>query len=82
VVNWHGYYRFGPATGTGLIAVSLVFIVIVDFLWESESGNPLSSWLPFDTILPLYASIAESIVLIAIILWFIRLLTRRAIIKM
>ncbi|PAV28263.1 hypothetical protein CIL05_18015 [Virgibacillus profundi] len=86
VIGWligAGYYRFGWVIGFGFIAIALVSIVIGDLLWGTELGEPLSNWLPFDSIsLSLWGSVAGSIVLIGIILSFIRIITRRVTIKM
>lgn len=86
VIGWligSGYYRFGWVIGFGFIAISLVSIIIADLLWGTELGEPLSNWLPFTSIsLPVSVSAAGSIILIGVILWGTRLLTKRITIKM
>ncbi|UJL46753.1 hypothetical protein KFZ58_02010 [Virgibacillus sp. NKC19-16] len=86
IIGWFigaGYYRFGWLIGLGFITSALVFMVIADLLWGTELGEPLSNWLPFDSInLPVYGATAGTILLIAIILWLIRLLTKNITIKM
>jgi len=86
VAGWligSGFYRFGWIIGLGFILLSLIFIVTGDLLWGTELGEPLSDWLPFDSIsLPFYGSFLGNLFIIAIMLLLIRLATQNATIKM
>ena len=77
-----GYYRFGWIIGFGFIALSLLLVTTLGFLWEGELGDPIAKWLSIDAVsFPLSISIVGNILLIGIALWLIRLLTRRVAIK-
>ncbi|GAB3046833.1 hypothetical protein [Virgibacillus ainsalahensis] len=86
VIGWiigAGYYRYGWIIGFGFVAIGIASIFTSDLLWGTEIEEPLSNWLPFDSInLPLYGSIIGNIILIGILLSAIRLLTKRIAIKM
>ncbi|SFB21929.1 hypothetical protein SAMN04488072_11050 [Lentibacillus halodurans] len=86
VVGWMisaGFYRFGWFIGLGFIVLSFVFITTGDLLWGTELDEPLSHWLPFDSIsLPLYGSFIGTIMIVGVMLWLIRMFTRDVTIKM
>lgn len=85
VIGWligAGYYRHGWIAGFGYIAMSIVFMMGWDLLWGSEMGEPLSSILGVISFnIPVLVSIIGSILIIAFVLWIIRILTRKAVVK-
>lgn len=78
-----GFYRFGFAGGMGFILLAILTVGITDFLWEYELRSLIDRvvyWNP--SILPEYASLLSSAVLLSLVLWLIRGVTRRAPVKL
>ncbi|WP_147532847.1 hypothetical protein [Bacillus marasmi] len=78
-----GYYRYGWIAGFGFIGMSILLMIIWDLIWGSELGEPLASLLgvgSFD--FPTIVSILGSVAIISLVLWMIRRVTRRVVIKL
>ncbi len=78
-----GFYRYDWIRGLGIIAVAIVLVSFMDALWQFELASLWDRWLPaFSLDVPLYASLAGSVVIMALGLVLIRLLTRKVTIKL
>ncbi|WP_188208194.1 hypothetical protein [Alkalibacillus aidingensis] len=78
-----GYYRYGWVVGFGFIAVAIVFMMVTDFLWESEVWKNSSDWLPLElSHISVMLSVVGSLIVITVLLILIRTITRRIRIKM
>lgn len=92
-----GYYRYGWIIGFGFVAIGILFISLVEFLWTFDTSflqdivgpgrlllfltNFLLSTMPDATRLPIYVSFIGNVLLIAVALWAIRMVTKRVVIK-
>ncbi|GAE30486.1 hypothetical protein [Halalkalibacter hemicellulosilyticus] len=78
-----GFYRFGAWGGMGFIAIALVFIALIDILWERELSVLSTTYLPFSIPnLSLGWSIIGTAVLIAVGLIIIHRIMERVRIKL
>lgn len=86
VIGWFMsavYYRYGWKIGLGSIGLSILLLFIRGLVWGEEAATQLADWVSLAILeLPLYGSIAGTIVLIGVILGLIRLLTQRVTIKL
>lgn len=76
-----GFYSRGFLAGMGCIALGLVALLIRDSLW-GRLGEPFSRWFEVPSDPPLVVPVVGTLVLAGLIAGLIRLLTRRAVIKM
>ena len=74
-----GFYRFGGLYGLAFIALSIFFFITRAYIWGEAVFDSIPVG-PFDV--PVVGSFAVTILLTVLILWCIRLLTRRVPIKM
>ncbi|ANU24127.1 hypothetical protein [Planococcus donghaensis] len=75
-----GYYRFSWIIGFGFIAIAIAALSLNSFFWVNNSVVP---WIPYNSVgASIALSIGGSLVLIAVLLLFIRMLTRRIVIKL
>ncbi|MDG5788045.1 hypothetical protein QA612_11140 [Evansella sp. AB-P1] len=81
LIGWFigsGYYRYGWIKGFGIIAVALLFQLIANILWAKDVGVGILNWIPIDSLsLPLVGSLLGELVLIIIIFYVIRVMTKR-----
>ncbi len=87
VIGWFisaVFYRYGWTMGLGSIVLATLFFLIRGLVWGGDVARELAAdWVPPAILeLPLYGSVAGTIVLIGGILWLIRLLTQRVTIKL
>lgn len=86
VIGWligAGYYRYGWIIGFGFIGMAIVLMTSWDILWGSEIAAPLSGLLGFTSIdVPFIVSFLVSVMIIAFVLWIIRAITRKVVVKL
>lgn len=78
-----GFYRFKGVVRMGFIVLAIVTIGITDFLWQYELRGLIDRvihWEP--SLVPGYVSFLSSAVLLSLVLWLIRGVTRRAPVKL
>jgi hypothetical protein len=78
-----GFYRFNVMIGLGYILISISLISIRSMFWGTNTMDIVYNWLPIGTFqLSSSAFIVASIVLSLIIIWLIRLTTKKMAIKL
>ncbi|MFA9456849.1 hypothetical protein ACERJO_08745 [Halalkalibacter sp. AB-rgal2] len=78
-----GFYRFGTWGGMGFVVIALVFIALIDILWERELSELATTYLPFSIPdLSIGWSIIGTAVLIGVGLTIIRRIMKRVRIKL
>ncbi|MCK0471052.1 hypothetical protein [Halalkalibacter sp. APA_J-10(15)] len=78
-----GFYRFGAWGGMGFVVIALVFIALIDILWERELSELATTYLPFSIPdLSIGWSIIGTAVLIGVGLTIIRRIMKRVRIKL
>lgn len=77
-----GYYRFGGVKTVGFVGITLVFVSMIDLLWEGEISYPIISIFDLSlTEFPALYSIVLTLILIGLALWLVRIITKRTPIK-
>ena len=86
LIGWligSSFYCLGQGAGFAIIVVGIVFSMIGDILWGFTWGKPFSRWFPIESLdLPPIVSAIGSALLVGLILSLIRLITKRAVIKL
>lgn len=78
-----GFYRFNVIIGLGYILISVASIAIRSMFWGTATLNMVYNWLPFHSIqLSNSSFIIASIILSIVVIWFIRLTTKKVTIKL
>lgn len=74
------FKRLGAFSGLGMIALSILFVLIYDTLIKNALNYSIEQMF-FPVHLPLYFSIGGGVILISIVIWIIRKLTKNIIIQ-
>ncbi|RNA70130.1 hypothetical protein [Alteribacter keqinensis] len=78
-----GFYGYGASGGFATIAAALILVFVTDFFWNFNTPQPVAGLLPVEFQgASVIVSLASSIILITLILFAIRKLTKRIRIKM
>ncbi|WP_096186667.1 hypothetical protein [Evansella halocellulosilytica] len=77
-----GYYRYGWLIGFAFVAIAILAVSFIDVSWEFNMNEWLSNWMPFLSEPPFFVSLLVSMIIILIMLWLVRALTKRVAIKM
>jgi hypothetical protein len=86
LIGWFiaaGFYHSGVITGLGTILLSIIFISGFDLFWQNSPNNILTKYLSLEvqSFSP-YIAILMSIIIIGIVLFLIRILTKKVAIRL